>query len=190
MKFSRFVFPILIGAAIFISTDGAARAQAADASPPWNIRVTGITVAAPSDDDKFREGSGTTVNLLLSPAEGRIAGNDFGDSKLVSFTDDKGTDLTAAGSEDGFKKPGINIWQSGGDKTNGEAAERVDVNATGVPAKGASSLHITATAVFYVASQRKQFTVDSVELKPGAKFDLGDFSVTVTEGGKGRGHVW
>lgn len=187
MKPSKLQLAALIGGQLAMAVGLADYAMAADA--PWNVRVASINIAAPASGDVaggMTGNSGTTVNLVLSPSQGRIVGFDFSSCKLASFTDDKGTDLMAVESKDRFKKPGINIWSSGDDKTNGAAAQRAEAYVAGIPAKGATSMHIVGKADFYTASQKKQFTVDDLELKAGSKFNLGDFAITVTKAAMGK----
>lgn len=190
MKIAFSPFLALAGGVFMMAASPAINASAADGAPPWNVRVAGISIVAPEGPEGlpvFNSKPGTTVTLILSPPSGRIVGNSFSDSKLASFTDDKGTDLLAVESKDRFQKPGLNIWSSSGDETNGAAAQRGEVYVAGLPAKGATSLHFTGKAVFRTASERRQFTVADVELKAGSKFDIGDFPVSITGAGLGKG---
>lgn len=128
---------------------------------------------------------GVTVSVMLSPTAGKIVKFNQNDSKLDSFTDDKGTDLTAAPpSQDPFNKPGISYMPSGSDK--GDSSIVFDVKASGQPTKGATVFHISGKVNVQVAASTKQFTVENVEIKTNVSFSLGDLPVTISDAGTNR----
>lgn len=161
---------------------GTIPAPAADAVDQANIRVVGVMVVAPDggkDNRSYCWKPGVTVSAMLTPAAGRIIKIKEADSKLDSFTDDKGTDLTAGPpSTDPFNKPGLSVMMLSSDQ--GEASVIMDLRASGQPAKGATGLNISGTVVAEVASQSKESTADNVQLKIGSKFDLGDLPITIS----------
>ena len=120
---------------------------AAGTTNGWNMQVVGVMVVAPDggrDSRSFCWKPGTTVSVMLSPAEGKIVKFNEDASKLVSFVDDKGTDLTAGPqSQDPFNKPGISYMSSSSDA--GAASIIFDLKASSQPAKGATMLNISGT---------------------------------------------
>jgi hypothetical protein len=103
------------------------------------------------------------------------------ESKLISFTDDKGTDLMAApASQDPFNKPGFSIQSSATD-TDGVSSVIFDLKASGQPAPGATRLNITGTLSAQIAAGTKQFTVDNLEMKTNIAFNLGDLPLMISD---------
>ena len=83
--------------------------QAADVAGQAKVKVVGIMVVAPDGaKDQTRAyywKTGVTVSAMVTPDSGKIIKVDDSNSKLDSFTDDKGTDLMVAPpSKDPFKK--------------------------------------------------------------------------------------
>jgi len=129
---------------------------------------------------------GTTVSASLTLSAGNIVKLNQEESKLISFTDDKGTDLTAGPqSQDPFNKPGISFQFS----EDGKAAAIFDMKASGQPAKGATSLNISGTLNAQIAGSTKQFTVENVEMKTNVSFTLGDLPLRISEVGTNR-NAW
>jgi hypothetical protein len=164
---------------------------AADEANQWNIQVVGVMVVAPEggkDNRAYCWKPGVTVSVMLSPKEGKIVKFNENESKIDSFTDDKGTDLTAAPpSQDPFNKPGISYMSSSSDK--GAASIIFDLKASGQPAKGATIFNITGKVSAQVAASTKQFTVENVEIKTNVSFSLGDLPVVISDAGTNR-NAW
>jgi len=164
-------------------------ATAADATNQWKIEVKGLRIVAPTKGSKNDRGAfmskpGVTVAITLSTAAGTIVNVSQMESKLESFTDDKGTDLIVKTSDDPFEQAGVEVWSSSSDKEGeGKTTVDVDLKGTTVPAKGASVLNISGKLAVTSASGKKQFTTDMMDLKPGTKFNAGDLSLTITEAG-------
>lgn len=154
----------------------------AQAAEQADVRVVAVMVVAPDggkDNRSFCWKPGVTVSAMVTPAAGKIIKVNDSESKLDSFTDDKGTDLTAGPpSTDVFNKPGLSVEMSSSEQ--GESSVIMDLKATGQPAKGATVLNISGKVVAEIASQSKQFTAENVPLKTGSKFDLGDLPITIS----------
>src|SRR5690242_374607 len=148
----------------------------ADEPAEWNMKVAGIRVVAPVAGGKensrgaFFSPPGVTVSVIVQPPAGKIVSINQFDSKLETFTDDRGTDLLAAKSDDPFNKPGIEMINVNKDG----AAASMDFQAAGLPAKGAAALNLSGKLVVQTAGSTKQFTVENVEIKTNAQFSLGD----------------
>lgn len=170
--------------AAFLST---LRVFAADQTDQWKVQVTGLRVVAPppaGDKDNARGAffspPGVAVALTLTPASGSIVSINQFDSTVDAFTDDKGTDLLAVKSEDPFNKPGFGSMDSKG--TNAT----VEVQAAGLPARGAAALNISGKIAAQIATGSKPITVDNVEINTNASFNLGDLPVKISAAGFGK----
>jgi hypothetical protein len=155
---------------------------------PWKVQVTGLRVVAPvaqkkNDNDRgaFFQPPGVTVVAVVTPAVGKVVDIEQFDSKIETFTDDKGTDLLAAKSDSLFNKPGFGAM----DEKDGVA--NVEIQAAGVPARGATVLNITGTLAVKVATGTNQSTIESVEIKAGTSFKIGDVPVKISKAGMGKG---
>src|SRR5258705_314302 len=100
------VHTTVASAAFFLSS---IRPVAADTTNLWKCQVAGLRVVAPSGEGKdkmgaFNRSPGVTVALLLTAPEGNIVSVNQEASKLISFTDDKGTDLLGDSSRRGFRE--------------------------------------------------------------------------------------
>jgi|GEM_PF-4538146 len=171
----------LLWLAVFISS---IRALAADATNQWNVQVVGVMVVAPEggkDNRDFCWKPGVTVSANLSLSEGKIVKLNQQESKINSFSDDKGTDLMATPpSQDPFNKPGISFQSS---DAKGVSSVIIDLKASGHPAKGATILNISGKLSAQIAGSTKQFTVDNVEIKTNAHFNLGDMPIVISAAG-------
>ena len=148
----------------------------------WNFKVAGLRIVAPVADGKpdargaFFASPGVTVSVIVQPPAGKIVEINQFDSKLTGFTDDKGTDLLATKSEDPFNKPGfgmIHVNDDGG-------SAKLEIQAAGLPAKGATRVDISGKLVAQVATGTKQFTADNVDFTTNTMFKLGDLPVKIT----------
>jgi hypothetical protein len=164
---------------------------AADEPNQRNLQVVGLMVVAPDggkDNRSYCWKPGVTVSVLYAPMQGKIVSFNENQSKLDSFTDDKGTDLMAAPpSTDPFNKPGISGMLPA--SQDGVTSMVFDLKASGQPAKGATAFTITGKASVQVAASTKQFTVENVEIKTNAAFSLGDLPVVISEAGTNR-NAW
>jgi len=185
----KLIGPLLLTA--FILGTPALSTPAADESNQTNFQVVALMVVAPAggtDNRNFCWKTGVTVSVLYAPTDGKIVDFDQNESKLVSFTDDKGTDLMAAPpSTDPFNKPGISGMLP---QANGGASSIVfDLKASGQPAKGATSFNITGKASLEIAGGTNQITVENVAIKTNSVFSLGDLPLMISEAGTNK-NVW
>lgn len=147
----------------------------------WKIQITGLRIVAPPAEKKegaqgaFFQPPGLTVVATITPAQGKIVSLDQFKSKVDSFTDDKGTDLLATKSESPFNKPGFGTMDAK------EAVATVEIQAAGLPAKGASALNISGTITAQIASGTKQFTMENVDLTNGTHFICGELPINITK---------
>jgi hypothetical protein len=159
----------------------------ADDAGQWKTEVTGLRIIAPPVEKSenargaFFESPGVTVVVTLTPPSGgKVVSIDQFESKVDSFTDDKGTDLLAAKSEDEFHKPGFGMMDH---KENFATAE---IHVAGVPAKGATTLNISGKVSLKVAAATKEFTAESVDIKAGSSFKLGDMELKISKAGMAK----
>jgi hypothetical protein len=149
----------------------------------FSFQVTGLRVIAPPKDaDKNARGAffqpgGVAVEVTAVPVSGSIVSIDQNDSQLDSFTDDKGTDLLAVKSDDPFNKPGF------GAMDNKQTNATFEVQAAGVPAKGATALVLSGKLSLKVAASTKEFTVENVVLKADTAFKCGEVALKITKAG-------
>jgi hypothetical protein len=193
MRINHLTFRV-IGWVLFVSIFlTASRSLATDDTNQWKVQVTSLQIVMPitmmarmegktnlsekkiqtlenlRDRDDFS--SGVTVNLQIFVPDGEIVDDNFADSAIESFTDDKGKNLLPD-KQSGISTIGFN--------THGASSLSVKLKAPNLPSKGASELNIIGKIVAKTASQSKQFTVENVNLKAGAKFNLGDLQISVS----------
>lgn len=158
----------------------------------WNVQVIGIMVVTPEgckDNRSFCWKPGVTVSASVTLAAGKIVDLNQAESKLISFVDDKGTDLVAApASKNPFNKPGFS-FQSLASDTVECSSVIIDLKASGQPAPDATRLNITGTLSAVTASGTKQFTVENVELKTNSTFTVGELSLKTSGVGTNR-NAW
>jgi hypothetical protein len=181
MKINPLIVQSRRGALFFAGLLSIIPASAADVTSQWNVKPVAVMVVTPEggkDNRNFCWKPGVTVSAIFTPPHGKIISIDQNESKVLSFTDDKGTDLMAApASDDPFNKPGLSYMtpQSGG----GLLSAIVDLKASGLPAKGATSVTISGQVVAETAGDPKQVTVPDAEIKPGTTLGIGAMSVKI-----------
>ncbi len=141
-------------------------AEPVDAKP---IRVVGLTVGATDlnkEDYEFPPvTSGIEVHLLVThTGAGAIIGVSEDESKIVRFTDDKGTDfLKPADSRFGPRSP---IGPFPKPSKDGKKT-LITLRSDHAPATGASRIKVMGGLVVEVAQGVKTLSADKVALKPG-----------------------
>ncbi len=162
---------------------------AASGADEWNIQVTGLRIVAPpagnqevKEDTRgaFFQPPGVTVVATIAPASGKIVSIDQFDSKVETFTDDRGTDLLAAQSVSPFNKPGFGTLDAK------ESFANVEIQAAGLPARGATALNITGKLSVKVAEGTKMFTIENVAITNGTHFTCGDLAISITKAGMSK----
>jgi hypothetical protein len=164
----------------------------ADGTNQWNVQLTRLLVAAPPmmaktnlsgktipektlqtlEELRAQNGwsPGVTINLRVTAPNGQIVDDNFADSAIESFTDDKGKNLLPD-QESVISTIGF---------THGKSSLSVELKTPNLPSKGAMELNVIGKIVAKTASQSKQFTVENVILKAGTKFNLGDLQISVS----------
>jgi hypothetical protein len=122
--------------------------------------------------------AGTAVQFWAGISSGGIIGVARPGTQLDLFRDDCGTDLLRSGT-------GRVVAQmsDAGNAAVDRPHWEIFVNAPGVPAPGAASLHLRGTLVLSVADHEAQITADRAELKTGETFRICDVVYTVTKTG-------
>jgi len=161
-------------------------AFAADTNFPCKVEVTGLRVVAPvegGDKDArgaFFQSAGVTVVVMVTPLKEQIVSVEQNESKVDSFTDNKGTDLLAAKSENPFNKPGLGMVD------NKVTNATFEVQAAMLPAKGSTILTIYGSLSAKVAGSTKQFTVDNVAIQTNTILTCGDLKLKISTAGVGK----
>jgi hypothetical protein len=177
-------FTIIIG----ISSWGIA----ADNSTQSDITIEshGLRIGKPApgyDDTELtfdRMPSGTSVGLLIKVPQGGLVVFDSDSSKLKSFIDDKGKDLTKSDikkTEIGLDLPPFEAMPH--ISKDGKLC-RATLTVPSTPTKDATKLTISGEAVMKIATQKKDYSADKVELKKDSKINAGPIPLTITRAGK------
>jgi len=150
------------------------------------LKVSGIRVIRETIGEGFNglvpfntQSKGTSLALLIDTGGGSIIKIDDDASKLESFTDSSGADLMVKAK--GFNRNGFGSFPKVSE--DGKMA-LVEINAVGVPAKGADKVTAKGTLVIHTASKKKTVKSMPIELKKGTKFTLGGIELKITKAGK------
>jgi hypothetical protein len=174
-----------------VATSWGGGSVAQSASPTITVAAQGVRIISPppGGDDALRAFNywpGTTVALVVSAPEGGLVVFDDGASRLKSFGDDKGKDLTKP--EPGLEAVAPASWGFGVSAPIGKDRKYcgLEINVPGIPSKGASALALSGTLVFKIAKEKKGFTTEKVALHAGTKVDAGKIQLTISRVGKPR----
>src|ERR1700744_4853113 len=119
LAFCQMTGGVLLGAILLL----ASRTSAADANG-WDIRPVALMVANPDgakNNRNFCWKPGVPLWARLTPPAGKIVGVDEQQSKVISFTDDLGTNLMVTpATDDPFNKPGFSCQDNNSE--TGEAS--------------------------------------------------------------------
>jgi hypothetical protein len=189
MKSAPATSPARIGVLCLAAFTLITRAFAADPAAEWKVQIQAIRVVAVAagDQDSAWWGlngatPGVTVLLKLTAPEGNIVGINIGESKLVSFTDDQGTDLAARPAEGSpGNEPGISTRLGFGPLVDGKPSAIIRVTAPNQPARGAAGFSITGKVTVQTASQTNQVAAEKVALTSGTVFELGELKLTICD---------
>ncbi len=144
----------------------------------------GKQVPGHNDDELTfdRMPSGTSVGLLIKVPQGGLVVFDSNSSKLKSFIDDKGKDLTKPDikKEFGLLPPFEVVPHISED---GKLC-RATITVPSLPAKDATKLIISGEVVLKIAAQKKDYSAEKVELKKDTKINAGPIPLTITRVGK------
>lgn len=200
MKSAPATSPARIGVLCLAAFTLITRAFAADPAAEWKVQIQAIRVVAVAagDQDSAWWGlngaaPGVTVLLKLTAPEGNIVGINIGESKLVSFTDDRGTDLSVRSANGGpGNEPGFYAQLGFGPLVDGKPSAIIRVTAPNQPARGATGFSITGKVTVQTASHTNQFVAEKVALTSGTVFGLGELKLTICDvrSKDGKCEVW
>ena len=189
MKAAFHASPIRIGIYCLAAFALITRAFAADPAAEWKVQVQAIrvvAVAAGEQDSAWwglnGAAPGVTVLLKLTAPEGNIVGINTDASKLESFTDDRGTDLSVRSAHGGpGNEPEFSAQLGFGPLIEGKPSAIIRANAPNQPARGAAGFSITGKVTVQTASHTNQVVVERVALTSGTVFELGELKLMICD---------
>jgi hypothetical protein len=124
---------------------------------------------------------GTGFEMVITRKDQHILGVDRQGSKVTSCVDDKGTDLTKA-PKDTFPVE----WVGFGERIGPDGKVVVlQTRVAGVPATGASKITLKGTISLYCGKEEKSVEKKDMEIKAGAKFEVGPITIQPPQFGGG-----
>lgn len=154
--------------------------------PPLTIELRGLSIASPGHGDSmdgaqpFNNRLGTHVALMvIAPAGGLLSFNSDA-SKVSLFQDDKGKNLLVSTKKDAMKA-GFNPFPQ---LSKDSKACMLEIESSELPTRGAAGVTVAGEAVLSVATQKQEFNVENVALKPGTKFKAGPLNFEIGKCGK------
>ncbi|MCY3023220.1 MAG: hypothetical protein NTW87_29945 [Planctomycetota bacterium] len=169
-----------------LNTWGIAAGESGPAGATVEAQGLRIVKPSPGGNDKLRAFnwfSGTTLALLVTVPQGGLVSFDRDASKVTSFADDKGKDLTKSDGKGRFMSDKAGFEMMPNFSEDGKQCT-TDVRAPGVPAQGATKLAVAGELVFQIATQKKDFAAENVALKADTKVAAGPIPFTITKVGK------
>lgn len=126
---------------------------------------------------------GTKIALRVSSPELGILALDHRKSKLVSMKDDAGSDLLAVKpkKDSVFSRAGIGSFPR---VAKDGSSCLVEVQAHGLPSKGARAIRLEGTLALVTARGRESVKREDVALQAGAKIQAGPLELAVQKTGK------
>ena len=122
---------------------------------------------------------GTSLTVRLSMPHKRIVKVDKDTSKLVRFTDDKGTDLTKS------RRRWRQIWLSPFARISTDGHDCVvDVMGSSAPAPGARELRLKANIVLLCGTDERTVEQKGVALEPGSAIAVGPVPMKIAAPGR------
>jgi hypothetical protein len=159
----------------------AANEDARPAAPPKaELLSVRIDKPIPGSSGMGRAGtySGTSLAFWVTYPQGRIIGFDPKASRVESFTDDKGTDLSEPYNQP-FSWSRFGPFKDAGYST--QDGRLVEVGGDTTPARGAAKIAFKATLVVLCASGEKTVEQKDLSVKTGGKINIGSLAVTVQQ---------
>ncbi len=162
---------------------GEAKTQAG-AAAAVTVELVGLEITKPAPQKNEGGGrvmmsgqDGVRLKLRLIDESESIVAVDEKASKVSSFTDDKGTDLTGTkGGGGGFGSSSFSAQKFGA-----EPLSLVEVQQPGMPAHGATKLQLKGELVVIRASGEKTSEQKNVALKKNSKITVGPVPLIVEE---------
>jgi hypothetical protein len=155
----------------------------ADDASRWKIQATGLRIVVSKmstkedQEEDFFQPPGVTVGVRITPVSGKIVDIDPFESKVSSFSDDKGTDLLAAKVDDSVGKQGLGFIN------NKNSFATTEIQAYGLPVKGATTLNISGKFAAKIALGTEQFTVENVNITTNTSFSCRNLRIKIAETG-------
>ncbi|MGD0383120.1 MAG: hypothetical protein ABSA77_06325, partial [Thermoguttaceae bacterium] len=118
---------------------------------------------------------GTSLAFWIADPENRLVAFNQKESKIESFVDDKGTDLSEL-------MPGPFVWSRFGEFRGNRVSPggyQVEVGGDSFPAPGATKISLKATLVFRRASNEKTIEEKDVPVKSGRKVKAGSLQLSI-----------
>lgn len=150
--------------------------------------VVGVAVAAPTPDGKgqsavFGRRPGVEITVIAT-GNLKVLAYDPASSKLSSFVDDKGTDLSK--TEGWGDLPWLSPFYSGSSSSADEPEPpfSFSIVSSVMPAKGATTLTLDATIGLITGTDLKTDETKDVALTKGTKLKLGNIDVELSDVGK------
>ena len=177
--FYRSLFAGLIGAFAMGSSAVADDAGSKTELTPFGLRVVPKAYDGNDMMRAFNAFEGTSVAILVHQPNGGLITFDSENSKIESFTDDKGKDLLKSTGD--FGMPAIPMSP---DISEDGKAVIIEVNGGQTPTKGATSLNVKGKLIFKAAIRKKGYTHKDIEVKADAKVEAGPIEMTIGRAGK------
>ncbi|MCD4823123.1 MAG: hypothetical protein K8S55_00820 [Phycisphaerae bacterium] len=154
------------------------------------LMVVGLTIAQPNPESKYNRSmvsgvdTGTSIYFLVTDKKATFIKLDEKASKLVSLTDDKGTDLTQSKTK--TRRWGRPKWLGSSSKISDDKHSlSFAIKGPSRPAKGATKILVKAKMVAIVGSDVKTGEQKDVPVKIGSKITAGPHPLEISKLGKG-----
>lgn len=153
-------------------------ASADDDAKGLTIEARGVCVVKPPPDGNeklcpFWMPPGTKVALLVTEPQGGLVMFDRDSSRLASFVDDQGKDLTKTENEIAVEteRDASSAFPPQPALSDDHKHCSVEVSVPDVPTKQATALRLSGKIVLKLAKEKKDFAAESVPLKVGTKIN-------------------
>jgi hypothetical protein len=159
--------------------------------PEITVAVQGVRIVKPSPDGDdmlraFNGPIGTSVALVVSKQEGGLVAFDGDASRVKTFVDDTGKDLTKHEPEAKSEMLESLVFPPGWNVSKDCKHCSLDVIMPGIPTKKATTLALSGTLVFRVAKEKKDYTTEDVTLRAGSQVNAANIPLTIKYAGKPR----
>ena len=176
-------------------------ASADDDAKGLTIEARGVCVVKPPPDGNeklcpFWMPPGTKVALLVTEPQGGLVMFDRDSSRLASFVDDQGKDLTKTENEIAVEteRDASSAFPPQPALSDDHKHCSVEVSVPDVPTKQATALRLSGKIVLKLAKEKKDFAAESVPLKVGTKINAAQSpsrsnALASRSGAARRGHL-
>lgn len=167
-----------LGVLVAAGTSGVAGENEKVTFRPCGIRVTADAYGEQGNLRPFFSFPGTSVSFFIESKNGGLIGFDDDKSKVVTFTDDKGTNLLTPGE---FQQAGFNA--SPQISPDGKVA-LVNLEGATRPTRNARTVKAVGTFVVHTATKKTPYKAKDVSAVEGARIDAGPIPLTIKRAGK------